>query len=29
MKEDSNLQVVVTANKVGEELSLVTIKNQK
>lgn len=27
--EDSKLQVVVTAKKVGEELSLVTIENQK
>jgi hypothetical protein len=26
---DSKLQVVVTANKVGEELSLVSIQNQK
>jgi hypothetical protein len=28
-KEDSKLQVVVTAKKVGEELSLVSIENQK
>lgn len=28
-KEDSKLQVVVIANKVGEELSLVSIENQK
>ena len=27
-KEDSNLQVVVTAKKVGEELSLVSLENQ-
>ncbi len=29
MKEDSKLHAVVTANKVGEELSLVTIESQK
>lgn len=28
-KEDSKLQVVVTANKVGEDLNLVTIENQR
>lgn len=28
-KEDSKLQVVVTAEKIGEELNLVTIENQK
>jgi len=28
-KEDSKLQVVVTANKVADELSLVAIENQK
>ena len=28
-KEDSKLQVVVTAKKIGEELSLVSIENQK
>ncbi|MDD5668811.1 MAG: hypothetical protein PHE58_02100 [Candidatus Omnitrophica bacterium] len=28
-KEDSKLQVVVTAKKAGEELSLVSIENQK
>ena len=28
-KEDSKLQVAVTVNKVGEELSLVSIENQK
>ncbi len=27
-KEDSKLQVTVTANKIGEELSLVSIENQ-
>lgn len=28
-KEDSTLEVTVTANKVGEELSLVSIQNQQ
>jgi len=28
-KEDSKLQVLVTANKAGEELNLVSIENQK
>lgn len=28
-KEDSSLQVTVTANKVGQDLSLVTIENQQ